>query len=153
MGKDVLGHISRMDGGIIISGLKLKDMHYSALSEQLPEGFFMLLTASQKWEEFITQDNVSFYPLPIRVMEYTDEIENLIDRYRQWKKKRKKGKTRTPEERAIIDRAKDLLIEIDSMSELQAHKYIQKTSMESGTNVIEVCEMIITLKGGALDGK
>lgn len=34
----------------------------------------------------------------------------------------------------------------NGMSEEEAHRYIQKTSMDSGTNMVETAEMIIRMK-------
>ena len=34
------------------------------------------------------------------------------------------------------------------MAELEAHRYLQKCSMDSGTNMVETAWMIISLSGG-----
>ena len=48
-------------------------------------------------------------------------------------------------ERAIINQAKALLMERNNMSEEEAHRYIQKCSMDSGTNMLETAQMVISL--------
>ncbi len=48
----------------------------------------------------------------------------------------------------LIDRAKALLMERNGMTEEEAHRYIQKCSMDSGTNIVETAQMVISLKGG-----
>jgi response regulator NasT len=45
----------------------------------------------------------------------------------------------------VIQRAKLLLMERNNMSEEEAHRYIQKTSMDSGTNLVEMAEMILSM--------
>jgi response regulator NasT len=36
-------------------------------------------------------------------------------------------------------------MERNGMSEEEAHRYIQKTSMDSGTNMVETAQMVISL--------
>ena len=45
----------------------------------------------------------------------------------------------------IRDRAKTLLMERNNMTESEAHRYIQKCSMDSGTNLVETAQMVISL--------
>ena len=46
-------------------------------------------------------------------------------------------------EMCIRDSAKALLMERNHLSEEEAHKYIQKLSMDSGNNLVETAEMIL----------
>ena len=64
---------------------------------------------------------------------------------RRRKKERAKPKMRSAEEQHIIDRAKSLLIERNHMTESEAHRYMQKCSMDSGTNLVETAQMVLTL--------
>ena len=45
----------------------------------------------------------------------------------------------------MIKQAKELLMERNHMSETEAHRYIQKCSMDSGTNIVETAQMIMSL--------
>ena len=47
--------------------------------------------------------------------------------------------------REIINQAKALLMERNNMTEEEAHRYIQKCSMDSGTNMLETAQMVISL--------
>ena len=47
-----------------------------------------------------------------------------------------------------MDQAKKLLMERNGMSENEAHRYIQKCSMDSGTNMVETAQMVISLIRG-----
>ena len=49
------------------------------------------------------------------------------------KKARLAPKTRTDEERELIRQAKGVLMDRNNMTEDEAHKYMQKCSMDSGT--------------------
>ena len=52
-------------------------------------------------------------------------------------------KKRNLKEQAYIDEAKKLLMERNNMSEEEAHRYIQKHSMDSGTNMVETAQMVL----------
>lgn len=68
--------------------------------------------------------------------------------YNRWKKKQKsKPKVRSESDRKVITAAKELLMERNQMTEQEAHRYIQKLSMDSGNNIVETAIMIIELNG------
>lgn len=45
----------------------------------------------------------------------------------------------------LITEAKALLMERNHMTEEEAHRYLQKTSMDNGTSLVETAEMIFML--------
>ena len=45
----------------------------------------------------------------------------------------------------MLEEAKGLLMERNGMSEEEAHRYIQKCSMDSGTNLVETAEMVLSM--------
>ena len=45
----------------------------------------------------------------------------------------------------VLRRAKSFLQESKGMSEAEAHGYLQKCSMNSGTGLVEVAKMVLTL--------
>jgi AmiR/NasT family two-component response regulator len=84
--------------------------------------------------------------MPIKVRDFLNSIEmmenNLFERTR--KKKRKPGQ-RTKEEQAVINQAKEVLMDKNNMSENEAHRYIQKSAMDSGRTMVETAEMILAI--------
>ena len=54
-------------------------------------------------------------------------------------------KTRSNEDEELLTKAKRLLMERNQLTEEEAHHYVQKRSMESGTGLVEVAQMIISL--------
>ena len=61
------------------------------------------------------------------------------------RKMKSRPRERSSEERRLIDEAKALLMERNNMTESEAHRYIQKCSMDSGTNLVETAQMVLTL--------
>ena len=52
---------------------------------------------------------------------------------------------RNAEEEADIKAAKELLMARNHMTEEEAHKYLQKCSMDSGTNIVETARMALSM--------
>ena len=82
--------------------------------------------------------------MPLKVHELLDTISMMEGAIR---KNRKKSRQRGPREKAIIENAKMLLMERNHMTEEEAHRYVQKCSMDSGNSMVETAEMIISLEG------
>lgn len=148
-GAKVLQYAEMWDDGIVVCADRMQDMHYTQMREYLPEGFEILLIApSGKWPDGLP-DGVVGLPSPIRIYDLVNTIEMICQtQYSRRKKRHKTGKTRNAKDRQIIDRAKALLMERNHMTEDEAHKYVQKTSMESGTDMAETAHMILTLLDG-----
>ena len=145
-GAQAIGLANELDEGIVISGYRLPDMLYREMHGYLPKGFEMLLLASaQRLLECGEGDIVSL-SMPIKVQDLINTLQMMTYNYMRKKKKEKnKPKDRSQEQKEIIQRAKILLMERNNMSEEEAHRYIQKTSMDSGTNLVEMAEMILSI--------
>lgn len=144
----VIGIANDSDGGVVVCGYKLTDMHYSELFGYLPREFSMLLVASpSKLEDCYSQEIVCL-SMPIHSREFISTVQMMtMDVARELKRRKKKlPKKRTDEEQKIIDAAKALLMERNQMTENDAHKYIQKLSMDSGNNLVETAEMILAFE-------
>ena len=144
----VIGTANESDGGVVICGYKLTDMHYSELFGFLPREFSMLLVASPgKLQDCYSREIVCL-ATPIQTREFVSTVQMMtMDIARELKRRNKKRpKKRSAEEQKVIDAAKALLMERNQMTEQDAHKYIQKLSMDSGNNLVETAEMILTFE-------
>ena len=121
-------------------------MQYTELREALPVSFNMLLVASpSKWLDELP-DGVVGLPLPIKVYDLVSTVEMLQQSQERERKKRKeRSRKRNDAEKKLVDQAKALLMERNNMSEDEAHRYLQKSSMDSGTNLTETAQMILTI--------
>lgn len=85
-------------------------------------------------------------PMPLKVHDLVDTLEMMVQsQARIRRKQRLRPKERNLEEQNLIMRAKELLMERNNMTESEAHRYIQKCSMDSGTNLVETAQMVISL--------
>ena len=55
------------------------------------------------------------------------------------------GFVESAEEQGVLRRAKKLLMKRNHLSEPEAHRYLQKNSMDSGTNIVETAEMVLSI--------
>lgn len=140
----VISTVEELDSGIVVCSYRLRDMYYKELKEYLPNGFTMLLLASANRMQEVVGNDVIALRMPFKTYELIDTIQMMMQAY-QRKRKKEKPKGRSLEEEKIIEKAKVLLMERNNMSEVEAHRYIQKSSMNNGTNMVETAEMILSI--------
>lgn len=162
----VIAAANENDGGIVLCGYRLPDMHYSELYGYLPREYQMLLVASPARLQECTSGDIMCLPMPFHTRELVSTIEtmmldltcqqrnaaqrsaiqrNAMQRNAVQRRKKAKPVKRTEKEQQIIEDAKQLLMERNHLSEEEAHKYIQKLSMDSGNSMVETAGMILIL--------
>lgn len=141
--------ISVMDGfddGIVICGYKLVDMMYSELHDCMPLGFEMLLMASDHLLADCRGNDIMCLSMPLKLHDLLNTVELMTNSIAYKRKKRRvQPRSRKPEEVALINEAKALLMSRNNMTEDEAHRYIQKCSMDSSTNLVETAQMVLSI--------
>lgn len=144
-GAQVLTNVHRLDSGVVICGSRLTDMHYTQLAEYLPDYFELILLASAATLESCPP-SVMALALPLKVNDLVGTVEMVLGQQMRRLKKSKAGpKKRSEQEQNYINNAKWVLMERNHMSEQEAFRYIQKCSMDSGTNMVETAKMILVM--------
>lgn len=135
-----------LNEGIIVCGYRYPDMLYDQLYESMPRTFEMLLLASERViSEGVPQGIVSV-TMPLKVQDLMETLEEIIWRMDRQRRKRKAvPKQRSEADQRQIALAKELLMERNHMTEEEAHRYLQKTSMDSGINIVETAQMLLRL--------
>ena len=146
-GAQALALADGLNYGIIICGYKMTDMIYSQLHDDLPFGFEMLLMASQQiLGGGMVDKEIMCLSMPLKVHDLINTVDMMIQTIeRRKRKQRLKPRERNPEEVALIKQAKEILMNRNHMAEEEAHRYIQKCSMDSGTNMVETAQMVLTM--------
>ena len=120
------------DDGVIICGYKFLDMMYSDLENYIPKYFDMIVLSSKKNYEEVRDSGVVCLSMPIKSMDFVNTvsltIENLL-----WERKKRK----------VIKAAKLKLMHDFEYDEQDAHRYLQKKSMDNGINIVEMAYMIL----------
>ncbi len=146
-GVQALSAMDDLGSGVIICGYRLSDMLYSDLLHDLPPYFKMLLIASESREPMeCSSDNFIYLPTPLKTNDLFSTLEIMIEGVQRLRRKSKERRLkRSDKDKKTIDHAKSILMERHHMTEPEAHKYLQKCSMDSGTDMLETAEMIISI--------
>ena len=133
-GSQAISVADNLDDGIVICGYKLVDMMYSELHDYLPPGFEMLLMASSHLLAECVGSDIMSLSMPLKLHDLLNTVE-LMTNSIEYKRKKRKSQPRT----------KALLMSRNNMTEEEAHRYIQKCSMDSSTNLVETAQMVLAV--------
>lgn len=145
-GAQAISSLDNLNGGVIVSGYRFEDMLYREIYDCLPDNFEMLLVASPNRMVGNVQGGLVCLSMPLKVHDLVSTLEMIIQaQEHKRKKQRHQPKKRSEEERQLIVQAKALLMERNNMLETEAHRYLQKCSMDNGTSMVETAQMIMSL--------
>ncbi|MCI9378889.1 MAG: ANTAR domain-containing protein [Eubacterium sp.] len=142
-GAQILQHAHELPGGIVVCGYRFMDMAYSELRDDLPPQFQMLLLASAAVCEGVGEQDVVCLRMPLKVHELLDTVQMMSACLPQGKRA---GRKRTKEEERVLGQAKGILMERNHMTEQEAHRYLQKRSMQSGVGIVEMAQMVLMMR-------
>lgn len=140
-GAEVMRKINGTDGAIVLCGYKLLDITAEALYADMPPGFQMLMLANREQLEMCESDGIFKLPAPVKRNDLTDTLNMLLALSK--KQGKHQAVQRTEEETALIRQAKELLMDRNCMTEEQAHRFIQKRSMDTGAKMIQTAKLIL----------
>ena len=84
--------------------------------------------------------------MPLKAYDFINTMEMMLTNLERRRKRRKQeAKKRGPKQQELLRKAKELLMARNHMTEEEAHRYIQKCSMDSGTNMAETAEMVLSV--------
>ena len=140
-----LSNASELGSGVLICGHRLPDMNYLDLSECLPRDFEILLLASARVICEVPTSILSVQ-MPIKASDLVNTVNMILTQQeRRRRKEKQKPKARSWKEQNYISNAKMMLMQRNHLSEDEAYRYIQKSSMDSGTNMVETAQMLLML--------
>ncbi|MCI8888098.1 MAG: ANTAR domain-containing protein [Hungatella sp.] len=147
-GAQVLTSLEDLNSGIVVSGYRFEDMLYQGILDCMPKGFEMLLVASPNRLGGMRPEDITYLSMPLKVQALVRTLEDMCQsQLRRRKKLRQQPAERSREETQMIQDVKNLLMERNDMTEKEAHRYLQKCSMDSGTNLVETAQMVLSLIG------
>ncbi len=149
-GAQAIAQAEGLEEGIVLCSYKLRDMLYSGLRECLPDGFEMLVLASAHViRDGLIEKDVICLSMPLKVHDLLSTLDMMIQVMERRKRKRKaKPRERSASEVKLISEAKEVLMSRNHLTEEEAYRYIQKCSMDSGTNMVETSQMILAMMKG-----
>ena len=125
----------------VVCGYKLSDESAEGLLEDLPPTCSMLVVAVQGMLDLCQSDDVFKLASPVSKGDLIASVRMLLQvghRLEKFVRPR-----RSAEERAVIEQAKQLLMSRNGMTEEQAHRFLQKQSMDSGAKMIQTAQLVL----------
>ena len=138
-GADVIRAVRKLDGAAVVCGFQLRDMTASELAEDLGPGTGVLVIASAANLDLCQGENLYKLPVPASRADLYASLDTLL-RQRQ---RSRPGPTRQEEAQKLIRRAKELLMDVNRMSEAEAHRFLQKRSMDAGLRLEQTARLVI----------
>lgn len=136
--------VNQNECGLVFSGYRLTDMYYLELLNSLPSCFELVLLGLP---ETVAAADAGILSLttPIKIYDLVNTAEMVLGQLKRRARRKKKPKVRNEREENYVRNAKLLLMERNHLTEEEAHRYIQKSSMNNGTSMVETAQMILTL--------
>jgi len=142
------------NGGVVICSSKFNDMNTEFLAGQLSSDYdFLMLLHSN---EAIMEGEKGIYSLqlPLKKSDLLDSVRMLLttgtarmDRAEPGKGsnevRREDRLERTMEDKECIEKAKSVLMERNGLTEEQAHRFLQKRSMDNGKKMIDTAIAVL----------
>ncbi len=138
-GAEVLAFASIRPDAVVICG-KLPDMPAATLASMLPNGFDLVWLVPSGEAQPLYRSNLISLIMPLNRMEFLNTVRMLCVNESEQTRPRKA--TRSDEEEALLRDAKERLMIRHHFSEREAHKLLQRRSMETGMRLLDVARLI-----------
>lgn len=133
--------VSKLHVSTVVCGYKFADESAEGLFDDLPASCAMLMVAVQSLLDLCQNEDIFKLASPVSKGDLVASVRMLLQvghRLERFVKPR-----RTEEEQAIIDQAKEVLMERHGMTEAQAHRFLQKRSMDSGAKLVQTAQLVL----------
>lgn len=140
-GAEVIRTVKKLGGGIVVCSYKLGDMMASELAYDLHRTALVLAIAPSSQMALCENEDLFKLPAPVTRSDLLASVRMLLqmeDRYLRMMLPHRSG-----DEAALVTRAKELLMNRNCMTEEEAHRFLQKKSMDTGSKMADTARMII----------
>ena len=125
---------------LVVCGFKLGEESCESIYHDLPQRCVMLMVAPQAQLDLCETAGIFKLPAPVRRSELLASVR-LLAQMRQGRDRA--SVQRSPEERELVEQAKRILIRCGGMTEDQAHRFLQKWSMDSGVRLADTARQVL----------
>ena len=139
-GADTIRAVHKLNGAIVVCGFKLRDMTAGDLAFRLRGEAALLVVSTAANLELCEGENLYKLATPTSRSEFFASLELIRNTAGPFSPP---PPHRREEEKQLIERAKALLMEINRMSEAEAHRFLQKRSMDTGRRMVETAQLVI----------
>lgn len=126
---------------LVVCGFKLGEESCESLFYDLPQRCSMLMVAPQARLELCEAEGIFKLQAPVRRSELLASVRLLAQLHRSG---RDEGPARrSQEEQELVERAKAVLMDRHGMTEEQAHRFLQKQSMDNGARLTDTAKLVL----------
>lgn len=140
-GAEVIRTVRKLGTASVVCGFKLRDMTATELAASLRGAAALLVVSSPVHLDLCEGENLFKLVTPSPKSDFFASMEMLLEL--EEKQLRPPVMQRIADEKRSIERAKTLLMEINRMTESEAHRFLQKRSMDTGMRMVETAQFII----------
>ncbi len=133
--------VSRGRATTVVCGFKLPDESAEELFLDLPVSCAMLMVAAQNLLELCRNEDIFKLAAPVGRGDLVASVRMLLQmghRLERFVRPHRSG-----EDQSLIDEAKLLLMDRHGMTEEQAHRFLQKKSMDSGVKMVQTAKLVL----------
>lgn len=140
-GADVIRTVHKLGSACVVCGFKLRDMTANDLACALRGSAVLLAVTSPVHLDLCEGENLFKLATPMTRSNFLASLDII----RQFEEKNLRPPVirRKTDEQKLVIRAKELLMEINRMTENEAHRFLQKRSMDTGLRMAETAQLII----------
>ena len=139
--------VAKLRLDLVVCGFKLTDESCETLYFDLPQRCAMLMVAPQARLELCAAPGIFKLPAPVGRGSLLASVRMLA----QLTQTSQAPVQRTPEEQGLVGRAKALLMEQDGMTEAEAHRWLQKRSMDHSARLADTARRVLDKLGPGKD--
>ena len=133
--------VNKQHISVVICGYKLRDETAESMAEDLPVTCSVLILAVQNMLDLMSGDNIFKLAAPAARNDLISSVQMLLQTARRLESIARPQ--RSTEETELIREAKAALMEHRGMTEEQAHRFLQKKSMDSGAKLPQTARMVL----------
>ena len=124
---------------LVVCGFKLGEESCEAVYHDLPRRCVMLMVAPQARLDLCAAPGIFKLPAPVGRQSLLASVRLLF----QLAQAREAPAQRTQEEQALVEQAKAALMDRAGMTEGQAHRHLQKRSMDRGARLADTARQVL----------
>ena len=140
-GSEAIRTVRKLGSAIVICGFKLRDMTATDLAADLRGTAVLLVVSSAVNLDMCEGENLYKLATPAARSDFFATLD-MLRRFEE-KNLHHPPPKRKEEEQKLIRTAKELLMDVNRMTEAEAHRFLQKRSMDSGMKLAEMAQYII----------
>ena len=139
-GSQVKSAVHKLHLELVVCGFKLSDESCESIYYDLPQHCVVLMVAPPTQLELCAGTDIFKLPTPARRSELLTSVRMLMQliQHRDYAPAH-----RSREERELVEQAKQMLMEHSGMTEEEAHRFLQKQSMDRGARMTDTARQVL----------